>query len=87
MGVSLTRGASAKITIDTLVQVVLFLIGFAVIFGLLWLALDYTGKTFPSAAPIVPFARWAMVVLACFVLIFLVLDLMGHPVIVWRQRP
>ena len=74
------------IGIDTVVWIVLFLIGAAAIFGLLFYAVNYCEKEFPSAAPFLKFARIFLVVAAVFVMIGLILDLMGHPIIAWRRR-
>jgi phosphoglycerol transferase MdoB-like AlkP superfamily enzyme len=72
-------------SVDTVVMVVLFLIGAALIFGLLFWAVNYCEREFPGASPFFRFARIFLVLAAVFVLIGLILDLMGHPIIVWRR--
>jgi len=73
------------ITIEAVVWTVLFLIGTAAIFGLLFYAVQYCEKEFPNAAPFWKFARIFLVIAGVFILIFLILDMMGHPVILWRK--
>lgn len=73
------------IDLATVVWIVLFLIGAAAIFGLLFWAVNYCESQFPSVAPFYKFARIFLVLAAVFVLIGLILDLMGHPIIVWRK--
>jgi len=75
------------ITIESVVWIVLFLIGCAAIFGLLWWAVCYCEKEFPGGAPFFKFARIFLVIAAVFILIFLILDLLGHPVVTWRRLP
>lgn len=73
------------IGIDTLVMTFLFLLGCGAIFALLWYLVTYLEKEFP--APLFwKIARVILVVGAVLVLICVLLDLMGHPVVVWRAR-
>lgn len=71
--------------IETVIAVVLFLIGCAAIFGLLFAAASYCEKEFPSTALFMKFARLFLFLAMVFVLIGLILDLMGHPIISWRR--
>lgn len=73
------------ITIETVVAVVLFLIGAAFIFALLFFAINYCEKQFPTELPFYKFARIFLVLAAVFVMIGLILQLMGHPIIVWQR--
>lgn len=73
------------IDLATVVWVILFLIGAAAIFGLLFWAVNYCESQFPSAVPFYKFARIFLVLAAVFVLIGLILDFMGHPIVVWRK--
>ena len=73
------------INIETVVWVTLFLIGCAAIFGLLFYAVLYCEKEFPQIPLFFKVARIFLVLAAVFVLIGLILDLMGHPIINWRK--
>jgi hypothetical protein len=72
-------------SIDTIVHVVLFLIGAALVFVLLFYAINYCEKEFPNAGPFFRAARIFLVLASVFVLIGLILDMMGHPIVVWRR--
>lgn len=73
------------ISIDTVVTVVLFLMGCAAIFGLLHYLVRYIESKFPSFAPFAAFAHVFLVIAAVLVLIGLILELIGHPLIAWRR--
>ncbi len=70
------------ISIETVVTVILFLIGCAAVFGLLFFLINYCEKEFPAGGIFFKFARIFLVILAVLVLIGLILQLMGHPLIV-----
>jgi hypothetical protein len=72
------------ISIQTVVYVVLFLLGAGAIFGLLLYLVQYLEREFPGFGLFFRAARIALVVLAVLVLIGLVLHLMGAPVVMWR---
>ncbi len=73
------------ISIESVVWTVLLLIGCAAIFGLLWYAVNYCAKEFPGGAIFWKFARIFLVLAAVFVLIGIILQLMGHPLIGWGR--
>lgn len=73
-------------TIESVVWTILYLIGMAAIFGLLYYAISYAEANFPNAGPIWRFARIFLVIAACFILIFLILGMMGHPIIRFAER-
>ena len=72
------------VALETVVVVIMLLIGAAAIFGLLYYAVSYCEREFPSVPLIWKVARICLVLMMVFFLIFMILDLMGHPVIVWR---
>ncbi len=75
------------ISLETVVYVFLFLIGAGLIFGLLFYAVIYCEKQFPEAPAIIfKGLRIFLVLAAVFVLIGLILDFMGHPIVEWRKR-
>lgn len=76
----------AAIALETVVWAVLYLLGAAAIFGLLFWVVLYCEKEFPSAVPFFKFIRIGLVVLAVFVLIFMILGFMGHPVLEFQRR-
>ncbi len=73
------------ISIESVVMVVLFLIGCAFIFGILFYVVTYCEKEFPGYNMFFKFARIFLFIAGAFVLIGLILDLMGHPIIAWRK--
>lgn len=77
---------TAALSIESVVMAVLYLLGAAAIFGLLFYAVNYCEKEFPSAAMFFKVIRIGLVVAACFVLIFMILAFMGHPVFTFQGR-
>jgi drug/metabolite transporter (DMT)-like permease len=76
------------VNIETLVYAVLFLLGAGLILGLLFYLINYIATQFPDSNPLFfKAARILLVVFAVLILIGLILDLMGHPIIAWRTRP
>lgn len=73
------------IAIETLVWVFLFLLGCGAIGGLLFYLVTYLEREFPGYPLFFKAARILLVVMAVLVLVFLILDLMGHPIVVWRR--
>ena len=71
----------ADISLRAVVMAVLYLLGAAAVFGLLFYAVNYCEKEFPNAGLFFKVIRIGLVVAACFVLIFMILAFMGHPVI------
>lgn len=74
------------VAIEDVVWVILYLIGAGAVFGLLFYAVTYCEKEFPSATPIFRFARIFLVLAAVFVLIGIILAFMGHPIVVWKRH-
>ena len=72
------------LSIQTVVYVVLFLLGAGAVFGLLLWLVQYLEKEFPGFGLFFKAARIALVVLAVLVLIGLICHLMGAPVVVWK---
>lgn len=68
-------------SIESIVRIVLYLLGAGLIFGLLMYLIDYVSTQFPSVGPFAKFARIALVVLAVLVLIGVLLSFMGHPIV------
>ncbi len=73
------------ISIESVIMVILFLLGAGAIFGLLFYVVSYCEKEFPSGGIIFKFARIFLVIAAVFVLIGVILDFMGHPIVVWKK--
>lgn len=73
------------ITIESVVWLFLFLLGCGLVFGLLYYLVGYIESQFPDMPLLYKACRILLVVLAVLLLISVILDLMGHPVIVWRQ--
>lgn len=73
------------ISITTVVYAFLFLLGCAAVFGLLWWLVTYCEKEFPNVPLFFKAARIFLVLGAVLVLIGLILDMMGHPIIAWRR--
>ncbi len=75
------------VNIETVVYVVMFLIGAGFIFGLLWFALNFVQSKVsnPGMGIFFDAARVVLVLGAVFVLIGMILDFMGHPLIAWRR--
>lgn len=74
-------------SIETVIMVVLFLLGCGAIFGLLLFLINYCEKEFPIVAPFARFARIFLMIAVVLILIGLILDMMGHPIIAWRPHP
>lgn len=72
------------ISIESIVMVVLYLLGAGLIFGLLNYLIDYVVTNFPTAAPFGKFAKIALMILAVLMLISVILSFMGHPVVAIR---
>lgn len=69
------------ISIETVVKLVLYLLGAGIIFGLLLYLINYVSSQFPGMEPFAKVARIVLVVMAVLILIGVVLNFMGHPVI------
>jgi hypothetical protein len=72
-------------TIELAVMFVLYLIGAVLIFALLLFFNRKTASTFASYAPFAPYVEYLIYALAVLVAIFLILDIMGHPIVPFRQ--
>jgi hypothetical protein len=72
---------AAGISLESVVWAVMYLLGAAAIFGLLFYATTYCEKEYPGGALFFKAIRIFLVVAAVFVLIFMILGFMGHPVI------
>lgn len=68
-------------SIESVVRLVLYLLGAGLIFALLMYLINYVSSEFPSMGPFAKFARIALVVLAVLVLIGVLLSFMGHQVV------
>lgn len=68
-------------SIESLVHVVLYLLGAGLIFSLLMYLINYIATQFPTMGPFAKFAKIVLVVLAVLVLIGVVLSFMGHPTV------
>lgn len=68
-------------SIESVVYLVMYLLGAGVIFGLLLYLINYVSAEFPTMGPFAKFAKIALVVLAVLVLIGVVLSFMGHQII------
>lgn len=68
-------------SIESIVHLVLYLLGAGLIFALLTYLITYVESQFPSMGPFAKFAKIALVVLAVLVLIGVILSFMGHPVV------
>jgi len=73
------------IPIETVVWTFLFLLGCGAIFGLLFYLAQYLEQEFPGYPIFFKAVRVFLVLGAVFVLICLILDFLGHPIIVWRR--
>lgn len=71
----------AVISIETIIYVVLFILGAGIIFGALMWLIGYIEREFPNTAPFPKFARIALVVMSVLVFIAIILGFMGHPVV------
>lgn len=72
------------ISLSTLVYLVLFLLGAALILGLLHYLVSYCEAEIGGNPLIYKAARIALVVLAVLLLIGVILDFMGQPIVRWR---
>jgi hypothetical protein len=68
-------------SIQSVVYLVVYLLGAGIIFGLLLYLIDYVSSQFPSMGPFAKFAKIALMVLAVLVLIGVILSFMGHPIV------
>ncbi len=68
-------------SIESIVHLVLYLLGAGLIFGLLMYLIDYVSSQFPTMGPFAKFAKIALIVLAVLVLIGVILSFMGHPIV------
>jgi len=69
------------ISIEQVVQVVVYIIVVAAIFGLLWWLIGYAG----IPEPFNKFARVFLAVCAVLILIGILLSLIGHPIVRWTD--
>jgi hypothetical protein len=70
-----------SISIETVVAFVIAIIVAGLVFGLLYWLLVFCESQFPSAVPFFKFGRIILVILAVLVLIGIILNLAGHPVV------
>lgn len=75
------------ISIETVVWLFLFLLGCGLIFGLLLYLVRYCEREFADYPMFFKAARIFLVFMAVLVLIGVILDLMGHPIVRWRSTP
>lgn len=68
-------------SIESIVHLVLYLLGAGLIFALLMYLINYVSTEFPTMGPFAKFAKIALVILAVLVLIGVVLSFMGHPIV------
>jgi uncharacterized membrane protein YGL010W len=69
------------ISIETVVWFVIYMLGAGLIFGLLVYLINYVSEQFPSMAPFAKFAKIGLMICAVLILIGVVLQFMGHPII------
>ena len=72
------------ISLREVVTIILFLLAAGAVFGLLFWLILYCEKEFPGIPLFFKVARIILVILAVLVLIGIILDFAGHPLIVWR---
>jgi len=63
------------------VQFVLYLLGAALVFGLLMYLIDFVRDQFPSIEPFGKFAKIGLMVMAVLFLINVISSFMGHPLV------
>ena len=73
------------IAIETVVYLFLFLLAAGAVFGLLFYLVKYCEAEFPSFPLFFKAARILLVIGAVLVLISIILDFAGHPLIIWRK--
>ncbi len=71
------------LNVETVVYAILFLIGLALIWGLLLYAVNYCQGELGGNAIFYKAARIFLVLAAVFILIGWILQLMGHPIVRW----
>lgn len=73
-------------SIDTVVAIFIALLVVGAIFGVMFAILWYIGTKYPSAGPWLDVIRIVLVVLGGLVIIFMLLDFSGHPVIHFHNQ-
>jgi len=68
---------------SNILESVILLIVFAVIFGLLFWLLDFVGKKWPVVMPFIPVAHIILAIAAVILCINVLLTLVGKPLIKW----
>lgn len=77
-------GAFAVLALGGVVEVILYLIVAACIFGLLWWLINFVAaQVGPGAEPFIKVARVILVIAAVLVAIGILLSLVGQPVVAW----
>lgn len=75
-------GAFAAINLGGMVEVIVYLVVAACVFGLLWWLISFiAGKVGPAAQPFVTVAQVILVVFAVLIAIAVLLSLTGNPVV------
>ena len=72
-------------SIEGVVMFVLYMLGCGLIFGLLFLLIDYVSSQFTVLAPFGKFAKIGLMILAVLVLIGVILAFMGHPIVTFNH--
>lgn len=72
------------ISIASVVTFVLWILGAGLIFGLLMYLIDYVSSNFPTMSPFARFAKIGLMILAILILISVVLQFMGFPIVQLR---
>lgn len=76
--------AQIVVSMESVVALVVYLVIVAAVFGLLFWLTHYVEKQWSVAAVFMKFARVALVVCVVLVLIGLLLNFVGHPVLVLK---
>ncbi len=76
--------AAIVLSLETVVEVVIFLIVVSLVFGLLFWLTRYIEGEWPTTAPSMKIIRVILVILAVLVLIGMLLSFAGHPILVLR---
>lgn len=74
----------AAVSIEGIVWLVLYLLGAAAVFAILWYLVCYFEKEWGGPPIVYKAIRSLLVVLAALVAIFVIMDLIGHPLVNWR---
>jgi hypothetical protein len=72
-------------TIEGVVMFVLYILGCAMIFGILYAIIRKVASKWPDTAQFCNFAEIGLYILAGLVLIGIILSFMGHPIVTWNR--